>query len=128
MAFALLVLALIIAPYSAYAQIPYPQSRVITKLSWAPSSTIVRQATGSDNWPITWADDHNLYTAYGDGWGFEPKVPSKLSLGFARVIGPATGFSAINLRSLTGEQKGGGKSGKKASGMLMVGVFCIFFH
>jgi len=105
--------------FLAYAQ-PYPPSPVITKLTWAPPSTIVRQARGSDNWPITWGDDDNIYTAYGDGWGFKPKVPSKLSLGFAKIIGPATDFHGVNIRSSTGEQKGGGKKGKKASGMLMV--------
>ena len=99
---------------------PYPPSEVITKLTWDPSSSIVRKASGGDNWPITWADDDNLYTAYGDGWGFDPKVPSKLSLGFAKIIGPATGFHGVNIRSPAGEQKGNGKSGKKASGMLMV--------
>jgi len=105
--------------FLAYAQ-PYPPSRVITKLTWAASSTIVRQASGGDNWPITWGGDDYLYAAYGDGWGFDPKVPSKLSLGFAKVIGPATDFFGVNIRSSTGEQKGNGKKGRKASGMLMV--------
>ena len=86
----------------------------------APTSSIVRRATDSDNWPITWADDDNLYTAYGDGRGFDPKVPTKLSLGFAKVQGPATGFTGINIRSPTGEQTGDGAAGKKASGMLKV--------
>ena len=36
---------------------------------------------------MTWADDDRLYTAYGDGNGFEPFVPAKLSLGLARVDG-----------------------------------------
>ena len=39
---------------------------------------------GGDNWPITWADDGDLYTVYGDGNGFEPVISEKLSLGFAR--------------------------------------------
>ena len=99
---------------------PYPASRAIVDLTWAPSATIVRKAEGSDNWPTTWADDGELYTAYGDGWGFDPKVPEKLSLGLAKVIGPPTDFSGVNIRSPTGEQKGDGASGKKASGMLMV--------
>jgi hypothetical protein len=98
---------------------PYPYSHFITKLAWAPKSTIIRLAKGSDNWPVTWADDDNLYTAYGDGWGFEPKVPKKLSLGFARVEGIHNNFSGINIRS-SDEQYGDGRSGKKASGMLMV--------
>lgn len=99
---------------------PYPSSPVITSLIWAPASTIVRAANGSDNWPITWADDDNLYTAYGDGWGFDPEVPNKLSLGFAKVIGPPISFSGANIHPSSGEQAGQGKAGKKASGMLMV--------
>jgi CubicO group peptidase (beta-lactamase class C family) len=100
---------------------PYPPSKVITAIEWAPRSTIVRKAAGSDNWPITWADDGDLYTAYGDGWGFAPKVPAKLSLGFAKVTGGGARFGGVNIRSPSGEQKGDGRSGRKASGMLCVG-------
>jgi len=106
---------------------PYPASPVITAVQWAPE--IVRDALGkttprggkdgSDNWPITWADDGHLYTAYGDGYGFDPLVPSKLGLGFARVTGPAEGFTGENIRS-DGENAGYGRNGKKASGILMV--------
>jgi hypothetical protein len=100
---------------------PYPPSLVIVGLDWAPAKSIVRRAGGSDNWPITWADDGRLYTAYGDGHGFEPKVREKLSLGLARVEGGAGSFKGENVRSPSGEQKGGGAAGRKASGMLMVG-------
>jgi hypothetical protein len=100
---------------------PYPRSPLIAKLTWDPAATIVRQARDSDNWPLTWADDDHLYTAYGDGTGFVPKVPAKLSLGFARIEGAPDDFRGVNLRSPTGEQpKGDGKSGLKASGILMV--------
>jgi CubicO group peptidase (beta-lactamase class C family) len=98
---------------------PYPPSAVITSLIWDDTSTIVHQALGSDNWPITWADDGEQYTAYGDGWGFDPRVPGKLSLGLANVIGDPPG-TGINIRSSSGEQIGDGRSGRKASGMLMV--------
>lgn len=98
---------------------PYPNSSVISNIIWDGASNITRKASGGDNWPLTWADDDNLYTAYGDGWGFEPKVPKKLSLGFARVEGTPNNFSGINIRS-SDEQYGDGRSGKKASGMLMV--------
>ena len=64
---------------------PYPPSPVIRGVHWAPRGSIVRQAKDSDNWPLTWADDDALYTAYGDGYGFDPAVPDKLSLGFAKV-------------------------------------------
>src|SRR5262245_49966606 len=95
-------------------------SPVIKEIIWSPKETIVRKASGSDNWPMTWADDDGLYTAYGDGNGFEPRVPEKLSLGFAKVRGLPPDFSGANIRSRTGEQKGEGKAGKKASGLLMV--------
>ena len=62
---------------------PYPPSDVISRIDWSPQETIVRKAQGSDNWPLTWADDDQLYTAYGDGHGFEPSVRQKLSMGFA---------------------------------------------
>jgi hypothetical protein len=99
--------------------IPYPTSSVITHLEWEPPSSIQRQATGSDTWPITWADDDELYIAYADGWGFVPKVPDKLSLGFARIEGSPSNFSGINIRSDDEIKAGDGKFGKKASGMLM---------
>jgi hypothetical protein len=98
---------------------PYPESRCITSLTWSKPSTIVRKAPGSDTWPMTWADDNALYTTFGDGWGFEPQVPDKLSLGLAKIIGGPDDFTGINIRS-TGERHGDGPRGKKASGMLMV--------
>ncbi len=95
-------------------------SPVIRDIHWSPPQTIVRRAKGSDNWPITWADDDMLYTAYGDGRGFEPFVPQKLSMGLARITGGPDNFQGVNLRSPTAERRGDGKRGLKASGMLMV--------
>jgi hypothetical protein len=106
---------------AARTQAPYPRSTVIRGASFSPESTILRKAIDSDNWPITWGDDDEQYTAYGDGAGFEPYVDHKLSLGFAKITGfPAT-FKGINIRSNTGERSGDGAKGAKASGMLMVG-------
>jgi CubicO group peptidase (beta-lactamase class C family) len=105
----------------AIAGSPYPPSPVIQGIKWAPAETIVRKASGSDNWPITWADDDNQYTAYGDGWGFEPKADKKLSLGIAKIVGPPDDFRGINVRSESGERIGQGAHGAKASGMLCVG-------
>jgi hypothetical protein len=100
---------------------PYPPSPVIKGVEWAPVDTIIRKASGSDNWPVTWADDDNQYSAYGDGWGFEPKTKKKLSLGIVKIVGPPTDFKGINIRTETGERFGQGSHGAKASGMLMVG-------
>jgi CubicO group peptidase (beta-lactamase class C family) len=99
---------------------PYPASPVIQELVWAAPETIRRDARGSDNWPLTWGDDDALYAAYGDGQGFMPLVPKKLSMGFARITGGADSFVGANIRSRTGETFGDGPQGKKASGMLMV--------
>lgn len=99
---------------------PYPQSKLITSVEWAPKESIVRKAKGGDNWPTTWADDDNLYTAYGDANGFEPFVEKKLSMGLVRVEGSPTDFRGFNLRSETFETRGEGAKGRKASGMLMV--------
>jgi hypothetical protein len=100
---------------------PYPPSPVIKAVEWANERTITRHTHGSDNWPITWGDDDALYAAYGDGFGFKkPRVPERLSLGFARVKGPPPKIAGENIRSSSGEQKGDGPSGRKASGLLMI--------
>jgi CubicO group peptidase (beta-lactamase class C family) len=117
-----LVASIIGAPKvdAAPAVAPYPPSHVIASIEWAAPETVIRKAKGSDNWPITWGDDDHLYTAYGDGNGFEPFINQKLSLGLARVEGVPENFIGVNIRSPTLEQKGDGKAGKKASGILMV--------
>jgi CubicO group peptidase (beta-lactamase class C family) len=99
---------------------PYPPSPVIRELVWAPAETIRRDAQGSDNWPLTWGDDDALYGAFGDGNGFAPGTPEKLSMGFARITGGPEDFRGANIRSSTGETRGDGANGKKSSGLLMV--------
>jgi CubicO group peptidase (beta-lactamase class C family) len=107
-------------------QPPYPASRTITGITWDPSSQVLRLARGekrkdgSDNWPMTWADDGNLYTAYGDGYGFEPQIEKKLSMGLGVIMGGPEDFVAMNIRSRTGEFEGPGPKGEKSSGLLMV--------
>lgn len=104
----------------AIAEPPYPPSRIIKDVNFAPEADILRAAVGSDNWPITWADDDAQYCAYGDGWGFEPPADTKLSLGIARITGTPERLRGVNVRSETGERTGDGAEGPKASGMLMV--------
>jgi CubicO group peptidase (beta-lactamase class C family) len=99
---------------------PYPPSPLIQGITWAPRDTIIRKARGSDNWPMTWADDDALYTAYGDGNGFEPFVNAKLSLGLAKVTGAPPDIQGVNLRSATAEALGDGPRGRKAIGLLGV--------
>ncbi|WP_257669482.1 serine hydrolase [Parapedobacter tibetensis] len=97
---------------------PYPQSSL--SVEFAPPDAVLRMAKGGDNWPVTWADDDNLYTAYGDGNGFLPYTAIRFSLGFAKVSGIPPSINGLNLHSATGERVGDGKHGVKASGMLMV--------
>jgi len=99
---------------------PYPPSPAIHELRWAPAETIARQAPGSDNWPMTWADNDLLYTTYGDGNGFAPFTPEKLSMGLVAIAGSPSKFVGTNLRSAGIEAKGQGAAGRKASGLLMV--------
>ena len=97
---------------------PYPPSTVISKVDWAPKASIVRLARGSDNFPLTWADDGHIYTTWGDGNGFG-ELPRR-SMGFARIEGspPAT-IRGIDIRS-DQETLGNGRKGKKAWGILSV--------
>lgn len=97
---------------------PYPPSPRIERIQFAEKDEIVRRASGSDNWPVTWRANGEMVGAYGDGWGFAPKVEKKLSLGLVRILGQADDFQGINLRSSSAEQIGQGSEGKKASGML----------
>lgn len=98
---------------------PYAPSPVIAGIEWAPADTVKRAALDGDNWPVTWAADDALYTTWGDGTGFEPKVPEKLSCGYARVHGGPEEFRGENLYSLN-EQAGQGRNGLKAWGLLAV--------
>src|SRR5688572_8710523 len=98
---------------------PYPASAVIRSIEWAPAATIVRRAKDGDNWPVTWGSDDAIYTTWGDGTGFRPKVERKLSCGFARVTGSPDNFLGTNIRS-SAEQLGNGRQGKKGWGILSV--------
>ena len=97
-----------------------PPSPVIARIEWASVDTIVRKAKGGDNWPVTWADDDAIYSTYGDGYGFQPKLTEKLSLGFVRLTGRPDDFRGVNIRS-PDEQYGQGRAGKKGWGVLCIG-------
>ena len=81
---------------------PYPPSTVIFDVlfDW---TTHDRRALGSDNWPITWADDDHQYTAWGDGVGFgaanfdEQWGPARASLGVSRIEGSSTSYQSDNV-------------------------------
>jgi cephalosporin-C deacetylase len=76
---------------------PYPPSKAITGVVF-DDSTIRIFAEGSDMWPITWADDDNLYTDFGDGGGFGGTDSlGRVSFGVARVEGNRKDYRGINI-------------------------------
>jgi hypothetical protein len=76
---------------------PYPPSPVISGIEYDFASH-VRMAPGSDNWPITWAEDDSQYSAWGDGGGFGgTNEDGRVSLGVARIDGPADHYTGHNV-------------------------------
>ncbi|MBM4028340.1 MAG: DUF4185 domain-containing protein [Planctomycetes bacterium] len=79
------------------AEAPYPPSPVIADmvLDW---STHRREALGSDNWQLTWADDDHQYGAWGDGGGFGgTNSDGRVGLGFGRVEGDWDNYRGSNV-------------------------------
>lgn len=76
---------------------PYPRSAVSAglDLNWDSHWSA---APGSDNWPITWADDDHQYSVWGDGGGFggTNKV-GRSSFGVARIEGEWSKPNAVNV-------------------------------
>jgi hypothetical protein len=86
-----------VCPPRSISGAPYLSSRSICGVSFNRSSHR-RLAPGSDNWPITWADDNNQYTAWGDGGGFGgTNSDGRVSLGVARVTGDFNSYSGKNV-------------------------------
>jgi len=108
---------------------PCAYSPLIAEIEWAPAETILRRGfnygadgrrprDASDNWPLTWGDDC-LYTAFGDGWGFEAPLPKRVSMGLAKVEGSPPDIKGTNIRSdAESPGPGLGPHGRKVSGML----------
>jgi Domain of unknown function (DUF4185) len=75
----------------------YPPSPVIAAIDW-DLKNLVRRAPGSDLWPVTWADDGDLYVSWGDGGGFGgTNRDGRVSLGFARLEGSPENLRAVNI-------------------------------
>jgi hypothetical protein len=116
----LLALLPSIFPVEAQTAAPYPASQHIFGMSidWL---TWKRQAIGSDNWPLTWADNDQQYASWGDGGGFGATgTEGRVSLGVARIEG--------NWDNFTGRNVWGGKNtenpaqfGGKSYGIVSVG-------
>jgi hypothetical protein len=85
------------APEHARNSAPYPPSTVIRSVSF-DFTTHRRLAPGSDNWPLTWADDDHQYTSWGDGGGYRgTNRECRVSLGFGRVEGDPDAYRGIDV-------------------------------
>jgi len=99
---------------------PYPASSVITGVSFDVAGR-TSAAPGSDLWPVVWAADGNLYTAWGDGGGFGGTNNSgRVKIGVARVSGSGTSYSGTNIFGGFNPQAPATFDGK-ANGILSVG-------
>ena len=88
---------LLLITSAAFAASPYPPSPVIAGISldW---STHQRQAMGSDNWQLAWADDDHQYGAWGDGGGFGGgNNDGRIGLGYARIEGDWNNWRGFNV-------------------------------
>jgi hypothetical protein len=90
---ALAALATAATPGPAQGAAPYPRSEVITGITW-DTSTYRWSGAGGDIWPVTWAQDNTLRTAWGDG---VIGCRTKVSYGVAAITSatPGTGLRTI---------------------------------
>ncbi|HEX4794197.1 MAG TPA: DUF4185 domain-containing protein [Humisphaera sp.] len=94
---AVLCLSLRASGQQGDAKSPYPPSSVIARINW-DWTTLKTAAPGSDLWPVTWANDGSIFTAFGDGGGFGgTDRDGRVAAGFARIDGPPEKFTGINV-------------------------------
>jgi hypothetical protein len=115
----LLVAATLVCVADAADERPYPPSQVVKEIEF-DFSTHDRRAPGSDNWPVTWADDDHQYAAWGDGGGFGgTNGDGRVSLGVAHIEGPHDKHRGYNVW--------GGKNPKSRAqfGGKSYGILCV---
>lgn len=71
--------------------LPYPESSYIKTITWH-ANTHQMGADGSDLFPVTWAADNQIFTAWGDGFGFST-TEGKKSFGVSVIEGYPPGLS-----------------------------------
>ncbi|MBO0810873.1 MAG: DUF4185 domain-containing protein [Microlunatus sp.] len=98
-----------------------PPSTWAGTLDVAPRNT-VRTRSDGDLWPSCWAQDDALYTAWGDGHGFDPSGPF-VDLGTARISGGIDDLTGTNgaLSDAVAPLWNPGAATRKPTGMLCVG-------
>lgn len=93
----MIVLSLFITNMIEAQQLPYPKSPIIKQITFT-WPTHIRMASGSDNWPVIWADDDNQYIVWGDGGGFGgTNSIGRSSIGVACIEGNWHDFKTSNV-------------------------------
>jgi hypothetical protein len=89
-----LVISILLLLASPAFAAPYAQSSWITGITW-DSGSYSEDALGSDNFPVTWSDDGDQYTVWGDGAGFsDSQTNCRVSLGVATISGTLAQYQA----------------------------------
>lgn len=98
-----------------------PPSTWAGTLDVAPKNTIRTNSDG-DLWPSCWAQDNSVYTAWGDGRGFDPNG-AWVDMGTARITGDADNLQGVNgaLSDAVVPLWNPGSATRKPTGMLCVG-------
>lgn len=91
---------------------PYPPSTLIGNLTFDFGS-ISSHGAGSDQWPMTWADDGEIYGVWGDGYGWS-ESGTKMYMGVTRIQGDPPQLSGIDVW-------GGNGTNRKPSGIIADG-------
>jgi hypothetical protein len=89
----------LLAAGPALAGAPYPWSPDITNVTFNlnTAKTYCKKVgtDGGDIWCYTWGADDSIYTAYGDGYGFNG--PNKVSWGISKMAGPFQSFTNTDI-------------------------------
>jgi hypothetical protein len=79
-------------------------------------------APGSDNWPVTWADDDHQYTSWGDGGGFGgDNSTGRVSFGVGRIEGDFGNFSGFNVHGGHAAENENSLPAGKSKGIISIG-------
>ncbi len=99
---------------------PYPPSRSVVGVDWEPASRIVRRRRVRTTGRSPGATTASFTPLTGMVGGSGPSCPRSSASASPGSRGSPDDFQGINLPAPSIEQQGDGKSGVKASGMLMV--------
>lgn len=118
-----LLIACAVAVSADLAEPATQPSPLISGVTW-DFEHLIRQAHGSDLWPVTWAADGDVYTGWGDGGGFEGDSDSRgrVSLGFARISGMPPDVLGANI---WGDHKNGFAKHQATFGGKPVSMLCV---